>query len=91
MTISDHAMQRGQQRGIRRSHMDILYKYGRCRQRRGGAVSFTLDHESRQHLLETHGHDKQIIDKLRKQVLICSLEGQVITVYHRDRFSKHGD
>lgn len=46
MQLTRHAQVRSRQRSIPSSVISAVYKYGTCRDVRGGACSYTLDRES---------------------------------------------
>ena len=83
MRISQHADVRSRQRGISSECITLLTRYGRRSKRAGGAVEYSLDKKGRKTLQSIHP-DKQILEKLRHQVVICTRSDVVITCYHRD-------
>jgi hypothetical protein len=83
MNFSEHAIRRGQQRGIKSCHMELLAKHGQRRRCIGGAYAYTLNKRGLARL-KSMGIDTQALDKLRYQVLIGSPDGNIITAYHRD-------
>ena len=82
MTISQHADVRARQRGISNECITILTTYGRRRNRIGDAVEYSLDKRGIKVLQEIID-DKQLLDKLCHQVVICTKADVVITCYHR--------
>ena len=84
MKVSEHAICRGQQRGISRDYMEILTLYGQYTRCPRGAYAYSLGRRDLRELGQQLSHNRQMLDKLRHQVLIGSEDGSVITVYHRN-------
>ena len=86
MTLSHHAQQRMQQRGIPLKVVDYLLAYGRVsHDHRGGRVIW-LDKRSRARL--GAGEGRQVLrgmDKLLNAYVVTDTDGTVVTVGHRYR------
>lgn len=81
--LSNHAMQRMQQRAIHPLMLDLLYRYGR-EQHQNGATTFYFDKRARECALRALEEVKQRFDKLSDAYLIeADDDGTVITVGHR--------
>jgi len=83
MEITQHALARMQQRGIRQDDVECLLRYGRVEyDHHGGRVLF-LDRQARDQLgARTRRSEK---DRIRGLYAVVATDGAVVTVGHRTR------
>ncbi len=88
--LSNHAMQRMQQRAIHPLMIDLLYRYGREQQQNGSTMLF-FDRRARERALRALEDVKQRFDKLSDAYLVeADGDGTLITVGHRFHRIKTG-
>jgi len=82
MKISNHAIKRGQQRGINSYQIKLIKTFGTAKRVPGNAYAYQL---TKKKLREISTMLRpQFIDKIQGIVIICdALEGDVITCYHK--------
>ena len=86
MTLSHHAQQRMQQRGIPLKVVDYLLAYGRVSHDHHGGCVIWLDKRSREKLEAEEG--KRVfrgMDKCLNAYVVTDTDGTVVTVGHRYR------
>lgn len=78
-TLSNHAIVRMQQRGIRVEDVAFVFLYGRCISRPREGNKFYIRNSD----IPRHPIDPQQADRLNGLVIVLNDDGHVITVYHK--------
>jgi hypothetical protein len=82
MTITNHAKQRSQQRGIPLSGIDLVMLFGTPIRRPGGAIEYVLLKKDKVKLIEFFKNLVQVADKLEGKAILTSGD-TVVTAYHK--------
>ena len=86
MTLSHHAQQRMQQRGIPLKVVDYLLAYGRVSHDHHGGCVIWLDKRSRSRIGAEEGRKSlRKLDKYLNAYVVTDTDGTVVTVGHRYR------
>ncbi len=83
MQFSNHAIARGQQRGISAHIVDLIIRNGQPGRKEGNALEYKIKNRDLARLISNHKHEIHLLEKARNKAVLVSDEGDwVITVYH---------
>jgi hypothetical protein len=88
MTITKHAAQRLQQRGITQTAVDLILQFGIEYHRPGGAVEYLFTRKSAIELERDMKECRNMISKLRGRALLVT-DGRLKTAYYRSKKLRH--
>lgn len=83
MEMTKHVLIRGQQRGIPRSIVELILRYGEPKKAPGNAFKYEVTKKT---IPQLQSHLKgllQEVEKLKDKVVVVSDDGCIITVYHK--------
>lgn len=80
MKMTAHAIARMNQRGISPEAIDLILKYGSCKQARGGSVGVFLGNKQRQEIISQLKKSIQLIDKAKNGFVILK-DDCILTTY----------
>jgi len=88
MNLTKHANKRKQQRGISKSTIDLIKRYGRERTKPGNAIEISIPIKGVKKLIETEKKlSKQRIHELERTISkgVLVIENTIITTYHKSQ------
>ena len=84
LSLTKHAAQRLQQRGIKASTLSLLHEFGRCVYVHNGAVRIIFDHAARRQVEAVLGKAAAQVKFSAYAVVEATRGSRVITVGHRN-------
>lgn len=81
MQLTKHAIQRGQQRGIRIEIVQVVSQYGRENNRRDGATEFRLSSADVDLEIARLKQEQELFERAR-DVIVIEKDGDILTSYH---------
>lgn len=84
-TLTKHARDRMQQRGIPQLVVDCLVRFGRCEPCSDGASKYYLDKKSRHELNVYAGRFADQLSELLDVFVVVGSDSSVITAAHREK------
>ena len=86
LTLSQHAEERRQQRGIGLDVLNVVYRFGRATRTRQG-MSYSMDSRARRMAERALGNQEycRFADKLDCYIVVAQDERTIITVAHRSQ------
>ena len=88
MTLTKHAIQRCQQRGIPLKGVDVIMNYGSERYAPGGALRVCITNKDLERIRKEHREEEKRIERLIKKELVVD-GNDVLTGYHKTKKQKN--
>ena len=83
--VSQHAIKRSQQRGIKDIYVSLILDYGSEEHDGMGGIRYLMNTRAMKKLYDTLGKTPQISSLKGKYAVVSASDGTVITISHRDQ------
>jgi hypothetical protein len=81
--LSQHALARSSQRGIRPDVIDLILEHGSKERRPGGAIELHLNKRDKTRMVAALKRRIRIIEQAAGKAVLMADDGKIITVYNR--------